>query len=76
MKSRNICDNLPYIASLVKFLYTNWTSFGGAILEKLYFLLLAKPLKIYNLTTINAILMKLTTIMYLHQTFYWPKIGA
>ena len=28
-----------------------------------------KHLKIYNLTTTNATLMKLTTIMYLHKTF-------
>ena len=28
-----------------------------------------KHLKIYNLTTTNTTLMKLTTIMYLHKTF-------
>ena len=28
-----------------------------------------KHLKIYNLTTTNAALMKVTTIMYLHKTF-------
>ena len=28
-----------------------------------------KTWKIFNLTTINAILMKLTTIVYLHSTF-------
>ena len=32
-----------------------------------------KHLKIYNLTTTNAILMKLTTIMYLHETFHSAK---
>ena len=32
-----------------------------------------KHLKIYNLTTTNATLMKLTTIMYLHKTFNLAK---
>ena len=30
-----------------------------------------KHLKIYNLTTTNAALMKLTIFMYLHKTFNW-----
>ena len=32
-----------------------------------------KHLKIYNLTATNAALMKLTTIMYLHNTFNLAK---
>ena len=32
-----------------------------------------KHLKIHNLTTTNATLMKLTTIMYLHKTFNLAK---
>ena len=55
---------------------TNWNRLGGAIYEKLpksglqwYFSLLRKYLKIYNLATTDAILMKLTTIMYLHRGF-------
>ena len=32
-----------------------------------------KHLKIYNLTTTNATLMKLTTIMYLHKAFNLAK---
>ena len=59
---------------------TNLTSFGGVILEKpprssqkLHFLLLPKHLKVYNLTTRNGIMMKLTRIMYLYETFYMTK---
>ena len=59
---------------------TNPTSFGGVILEKpprssqkLYFLLLRKHLKVYNLTTRNGIMMKLTRIMYLNKTFHLAK---
>ena len=60
---------------------TNSTSsFGGVILEKpprssqkLYFLLLRKHLKVYNLTTRNGIMMKLTRIMYLYDTFHLVK---
>ena len=33
-----------------------------------------KTLKIFNLPTTNAILMKLTTIKYLHKTFHLEKI--
>ena len=43
--------------------------FGG---EKAHFMNAASPrkhLKIYNLTTANVTLMKLTTIMYLHKMF-------
>ena len=39
---------------------------------KNYFLLLREPLKIDNLTTTNAILMKLNSIRYLHETFHLP----
>ena len=35
-----------------------------------------KTFEIHNLATTNAILMKLTAIMYLHETFHWLKIGA
>ena len=58
----------------------NRTWFGEVIheelskgIQKLYFLLLWKPLKIYNLTTANATLMKRTTIMYLYETFHLTK---
>ena len=59
---------------------TNPTSFVGVILEKpprssqkLYFLPLGKHLKVYKLTTGNGIMMKLTRIMYLYETFYLTK---
>ena len=59
---------------------TNPTSFGGVILEKpprssqkSNFLLLRKPLKTYNFKTTDDILMKLTTLMYLYETFYLTK---
>ena len=32
-----------------------------------------KTLKIFNLTTTNAMLIKLTTIVYLHETFILEK---
>ena len=55
---------------------TNRTSFGRVILEKplrssqkLYFLLLRKPLKTYE----HAIMMKLTAIVYLNGTFCFPQ---
>ena len=58
----------------------NRTWFGEVIheklskgIQKLYFLLLWKPLKIYNLTTANATLMKRTIIMYLYETFHLTK---
>ena len=35
--------------------------------------LVGKTLKIYNLTVKNTILIKLTTIMYLYETFHVPK---
>ena len=37
------------------------------------FQLVGKHLIIYNLATTNAILMKLTTIIYLHETFHLAK---
>ena len=40
---------------------------------KYNFLLLGKHLKIYNLTTTNAIKMKLTIIMYLNEIFDLTK---
>ena len=59
---------------------TNRTLFGGVIVEKpsrssqkLHFLLLRKHLKAYNLTTRNGIIMKLTTIVYLYDTFHLVK---
>ena len=55
---------------------SNLTQFGGVIpkkpptsILKSTFLVLRKHLQINNLATTNAILMKLTTIMYLHDTF-------
>ena len=58
----------------------NRTWFGEVIHEKLsrgcqklYIPLLWKPLKIYNLITANATLMKRTTIMYLYETFHLTK---
>ena len=36
--------------------------------------LVQKALKIFNLTTTNAVLMKLTTIMSLQKVFDLPKI--
>ena len=44
--------------------------------QKLYFLLLWRTLKMHNLTSTNAILMNLTTIIILMRPFNWPKIGA
>ena len=60
------------------------TAFGGVMAKnpprislKSNFLLLQKHLKINNVPTTNAILIKLTTIMYLHETFNLAKkIGA
>ena len=55
----------------------NSTAFGGVIPKKppksslkSTFLVLQKHLKIHNLATISAILIKLTTIIYLHDTFH------
>ena len=55
----------------------NLTTFGGVnpkkspkSTQKRYFLLLGKHLKMYNFATTNAAPMKLTTIMYLHETFH------
>ena len=60
----------------------NLMLFGGVMVkklpgssQKLYYLLQPKHLKAYNLTTTNGIMMKLSTIMYLYETFhlanYW-----
>ena len=58
----------------------NSTTFGGVMAKKpprsslkSNFLLLQKHLKINNLPTTYAILIKLTTIMYLHETFNLAK---
>ena len=58
----------------------NPTAFGGVISKKpstsslkSTFVVLRKHLKIHNVATTNAILMKLTTIMYLHDTFHSAK---
>ena len=60
--------------------YTNWISFGEVMAQKpsrssqkLYYLLLRKPLKVYNLITRNGITMKLNTIMYLDEAFHFEK---
>ena len=59
---------------------TNWTWFGLVIYQKppkssqkSYFLLIQDTLKLNNLTTRNAIPMKLTRIVYLRETFHFPK---
>ena len=59
---------------------TNWIWFGLVIYQKQpkssqksYSLLLWETLELYNLTTTNAIPMKLTRIVYLHETFHLPK---
>ena len=47
--------------------------------KKSYFVdaeLVCKTLEIFNLTTTNAILMKLTTIMYPHESVNWKALGA
>ena len=58
----------------------NQTWFGPVIYQKppkssqkCCFLVVRENLKIYNLTTTNAIPMKLTTIMYLQETFHLAK---
>ena len=58
----------------------NPTVFGGVMAKKptrsslkSNFLLLRKHLKIDNLATTNATPMKLTTIIYRHETFYLAK---
>ena len=59
---------------------TNLTWFGVAIHEKspkssqkYYFLLVRETLKCINLTTTNAMKMKLARIVYLYETFHLPK---
>ena len=56
---------------------TNWTWIGLVIYDKppkssqkFYFLLVRETLKLYNLTTTNAIPMQLTRIVYLHEAFH------
>ena len=58
----------------------NQTSFGGVIPKKppksslkSPFLVLEKHFKTHNFGTRNAMLMKLTTNMYLHETFHLAK---
>ena len=58
----------------------NSTIFGGVILKKppssslkSTFLVLRKHLKIHNLATTNAMIMKLARIMYLRETFHLAK---
>ena len=58
----------------------NLTAFGAVMAkeppkstQKWYFLLVGKQLNIHNLVTTNVIQMKLTTIMYLHESFHLPK---
>ena len=56
----------------------NLTKFGGVMAKQLLksFLVVGKHLNINNLATTNDILIKLTTIMYLHETLHLAKIGA
>ena len=82
IKTCNTCDALYWNIGLhccFKF-QKNLTAFGGVKIRKpprsslqWQFLLVGKHLKIHNLATTNAKLMKLTTIMYLHGTFYLAK---
>ena len=79
IKNCNIYDVLPCTALLVQ-VQKNPTAFGGVMAKKPprsslkpNFQLLRKHLKTNNLPTSNAILMKLTTIMYLHETFHLAK---
>ena len=65
-------NGLHYSPKFVK----NLTGFMGVLAQKLpkrlqkrHFLLVWKHLNIHNLATTKAALMKLTTIMYLHETF-------
>ena len=69
----------PWIVPLVKF-FQDLAIFGRVRAQKNakkgHFMDGASPwkhLKIYNLTTTNAILIKLTTIMYLHENFHSAK---
>ena len=55
----------------------NLTAFAGVMAkkppkstQKWYFLLVRKYLKIHNFATTNSILIKVTTIMDLHETFH------
>ena len=61
----------------------NLTKFRGVMAkksrkstQKWYFWLVGKHLKIKNLPTTNAILIKVITLMYLHETFHLAKIGT
>ena len=65
-----ICNTLPCSALLVQISRAKKLARSSL---KSNFLVLGNHLKINNLTTRNAILMKLTTIMYLHETFHLAK---
>ena len=79
IKHRNICDTLPCTASLVKILYKLDLIRGcypskTTQKEPAMVVFAAKQnLKIHNLATTNTMLTKLTTIMYLHETFHLAK---
>ena len=71
-----LCFSLHHWSKFQK----NPTSFGGIIpikpprsSLKSTFMVLRKHLKIHNLATANAILMKLARIVYLHETFHLAK---
>ena len=75
----NICDVLPYTILVVKILY-KLDLIRGCYPSKttqkqpvMVVFAATKNLKIHNLATTNAILMKLNTIMYLHETFHLVK---
>ena len=86
--SKTVTYMMPYLALHYWWNFcTNWSWFGVIIYkkppkssQKSYFLLVRETyityiynLKIYNLTTTNAIPMKFTRVMYLHETFHLAK---
>ena len=83
IKNCIICDTLLCTASLVKILYQSDFIWGSYTQKKpprsspkSTFLVLRKHLKIHNMATTNTISMKLTRIMYLHETFHLAKHWA
>ena len=74
-----ICDILPWSASVVQIskesnsIWGSYTQKTTHKQPKIHFSVLWKHLKIHNLPTTNAVLMKATTVIYLHETFYLAK---
>ena len=71
------CIRLACTASLVKILYKSdfiWGSNPWKTTQKQPKIVLSAPTETFNnFTTENAILMKLTSIMYLYETFHMAK---